>query len=131
MTPWTVSRQAPLSMGFSRQEYWSGLPFPSSGDLPHPGTEPTSFTFPALAGLFFTTSATWEGQISLVIAKSRSWVTCFPSPGFLPPMSFSKAESRVGKSKDARATCICSQILSLLLLLLLSHFSRVRLCATP
>ena len=38
-TPWTVARQAPLSMGFSRQEYWSGLPFPSPGDLPKPGIE--------------------------------------------------------------------------------------------
>ena len=41
-TPWTVVCQAPLSMGFSRQEYWSGLPFTSSGDLPNPGTEPVS-----------------------------------------------------------------------------------------
>ena len=41
-TPWTVARQAPLSMGFSRQEYWSGLPFPSAGDLPDPGIEPRS-----------------------------------------------------------------------------------------
>ena len=48
----TVARQASLSMGFSRQEYWSGLPFPSSGDLPDPGTEPA---FPALAGGFFAT----------------------------------------------------------------------------
>ena len=40
-TPWTVARQAPLSVGFFRQEYWSGLPFPSPGDLPHPGIEPT------------------------------------------------------------------------------------------
>ena len=40
--PWTVAHQAPLSMGFPRQEYWSGLPFPSPGDLPHPGTEPES-----------------------------------------------------------------------------------------
>ena len=39
-TPWTVAHQAPLSKGFSSQEYWSGLPFPSPGDLPHPGTEP-------------------------------------------------------------------------------------------
>ena len=51
-TPWTVTCQAPLSMEFSRQEYWSRLPFPSPGDLPHPGIEPTS---PALAGRFFTT----------------------------------------------------------------------------
>ena len=42
MTPWTVARQAPLSMGFPRQEYWSGLPFPSPGDLPNPGIEPRS-----------------------------------------------------------------------------------------
>ena len=42
VTPWTVARQAPLSMGFPRQEYWSGFPFPSPGDLPDPGTEPTS-----------------------------------------------------------------------------------------
>ena len=47
VTPWTVACQAPLSMGFSRQEYWSGLPFPSPGDLPSPGIEPGS---PALEG---------------------------------------------------------------------------------
>ena len=52
VTPWTVVRQAPLSMGFSRQEYWSGLPFPSPGDCPDPGVKPAS---PALAGGFFTT----------------------------------------------------------------------------
>ena len=46
-TPWTVARQAPLSMGFSRQEYWSGLPFPTPGGLPHLRTEPASFTSPA------------------------------------------------------------------------------------
>ena len=41
-TPWTIAHQAPLSMGFPRQEYWSGLPFPSPGDLPNPGTKPVS-----------------------------------------------------------------------------------------
>ena len=46
-TPWTVAYQAPPSMGFSRQEYWSGLPFPSSGDLPDPGIEPGSPAFQA------------------------------------------------------------------------------------
>ena len=45
-TPWTVAYQASLSMGFSRQEYWSGLPFPSPGDLPDPGIEPKSTAFP-------------------------------------------------------------------------------------
>ena len=59
-TPWTVARQVPLSMGFSRQEYWSGLLCPPPGDLPNPGFEPTSLTSPALADRFFTTSATWE-----------------------------------------------------------------------
>ena len=54
-TPWTVPCQAPLSMGFSRQEYWSELPFPLLGDLPNPGIEPTSPTSPVLAGGFFTT----------------------------------------------------------------------------
>ena len=46
-TPWTVSHQAPLSMGFSRQEYWSGLPYPSPGDLPKPGIKPGSPALPA------------------------------------------------------------------------------------
>ena len=62
MTPWSVASQVPLSVRFSRQEYWSGLPFPSSGDFSDPGTEPTSLECPALAGGFFTTSATWEAQ---------------------------------------------------------------------
>ena len=60
VTPWTVAHQAPLSMGFSRQEYYSGLPFSPPGDLPHPGIEPVSLVSPALAGGFFTTSTTWE-----------------------------------------------------------------------
>ena len=54
--PWTAAHQAPLSMGFSRQEYWSGLPFPSPGDLPHPGIKPKSLlASSALAGGFFMT----------------------------------------------------------------------------
>ena len=59
-TLWTIAHQAPLSMGFSRQEYWSGLPFPSPGDLLNPGIEPTSLMSPALADRFFTASITWE-----------------------------------------------------------------------
>ena len=51
-TQWTLAHQAPLSIGFSRQEYWSGLPFPSPGYLPHPGVKPAS---PTLAGGFLTT----------------------------------------------------------------------------
>ena len=59
-TPWTVARQAPLSTGFSGQEYRSGLPFPTPRDLPDPEIEPMSLMSLALADGFFTTSATWE-----------------------------------------------------------------------
>ena len=57
VTQWIAAHQAPLSMGFSRQEYWSGLPCPPPGDLPDPGTESTSLMSPALAGVFFTLEA--------------------------------------------------------------------------
>ena len=53
-------------MGFSHQEYWSGLPFPPPRDLPNPGIELTSLMSPALAGRLFTTSATWEAQFLLL-----------------------------------------------------------------
>ena len=56
----SLAHQAPLSMGFSRQEYWSGLPCLPPGGLPDPGIEPASFTSLALAGRFFAISATWE-----------------------------------------------------------------------
>ena len=59
-TPWTVAHQAPLSMGFSKQKYWSGWPLPSPEDLPNPEIEPTFLVSPALAGRFFITSATCE-----------------------------------------------------------------------
>ena len=55
VTPWTVTCQAPLSMEFSRQEYWSGLPFTSPEDLLNPGITPTCTAFPALPGRIFTT----------------------------------------------------------------------------
>ena len=57
--PWTVVRYTPLSMAFSRQEYWSRLPFPTPGDFPDSGIEPTSLVFPTLTCGFFTTSANW------------------------------------------------------------------------
>ena len=65
-TPRTIAHQAPLSMGFPRQEYWGRLPFPSPGDLPDPGMEPTSPLSPALASVFFTTSATWEAPLKRI-----------------------------------------------------------------
>ena len=55
VTPWTVAHQAPLSMGYSRPEHWSGLPFPSPVNLPDLGLEPVSLTSPAVAGGMFTT----------------------------------------------------------------------------
>ena len=58
----TVARQAPLSMAFFRQEYWSGLPCRPPGDLPDLEFEPTSLMSPALGGGFFTTNATWEAH---------------------------------------------------------------------
>ena len=65
VTLWTVACQAPLPMGFSRQEYWSGLLCHPPGDLPNPGIKPTSLTSPALASRFSTTSATWEAQVTV------------------------------------------------------------------
>ena len=74
-TPWTIAHQAPLSMEFSRQEYWSGSLFPIPGDLPNPGIEPKS---PALAGGFFTISAPWEapGRSSQRVDKTGAWGLC-------------------------------------------------------
>ena len=63
VTLWTIAQQVPLSMRFSRQEYWSGLPFPTPGNLSNPGTEPGSLEAPALAGGFFHHCATWEAHL--------------------------------------------------------------------
>ena len=65
VTPWTVVHQTSLSVGFSRQEYWSGLPCPPAEALPKQGIKPVSLMSPALADELFLTSATWEA-ISLV-----------------------------------------------------------------
>ena len=68
VTPWTVACHAPLSMGFSRQEYWSGLPFPSPGDLPDPGIEPTSSE---LSRRFFTTKPPGKPTCWIVYMKEQ------------------------------------------------------------
>ena len=73
VTPWLQPTQALLSLGFPRQEHCNGLPFPPTRDLPDPGIEPAS---PALAGGFFTTSATWETQLQ----KDSSTYGSFLSP---------------------------------------------------
>ena len=71
VTAWTVARQVPLSPELTRQEYWSGLPFPTPGDPPDPGIEPMS---PALASRFFTTSATWEAPINWLYSNIKQKV---------------------------------------------------------
>ena len=93
--PWAVARWAPLSMGFSRQKYWSGLPWPSSGDLPDLGIKPASLMSPALAGKFFTT---WEAPCVCVCVCVCVWsvkvlvtqscpTLCNPVDGSLPGCS--------------------------------------------
>ena len=74
---WTVALQAPLSMGFPRQEYWSGLPCPPPRDLPNPSLEPMSFMSPALAGWFFTTSTTWEVPYPIDVCVCVCVLSCF------------------------------------------------------
>ena len=82
-TPWTVAHQSLLSMEFSRQEHWSGLPFPSPGDPPYPGTEPVFPAFPALAGRFFYYCAPWEAHFTRVLYSKRKAILCqliWPTP---------------------------------------------------
>ena len=74
---WNVAHQAALSTGLSRQDYWRGLPCPPPGDPPDPGIKPTSLTSPALAGWFFTSSATWE---ALTRARSELFLEFQPLP---------------------------------------------------
>ena len=83
LTPWTVAHQAPLSMGFSRQEYWKGLPFPSPGDLPNPGIEPAALMPPASADGFFTTSAP-PGEAQLQSQQEPNTGGAGGRPPYLP-----------------------------------------------
>ena len=73
-TLWTVAYQDPLSMWFSRQEYWKGLPFPTPGDLRNPGIKPTSLVSPALAGQIFTTSSIWPITQHIILAQERKLI---------------------------------------------------------
>ena len=71
VTPWIVAHQAPLSMGLSRQEYWSGLPYPPPGDLPDPGIEPTTPEAPAVQAVSSTTEPLGKLQgLEAIISKS-------------------------------------------------------------
>ena len=90
-TLWTLVRQAPLSTGFSRQEYWTGLPCSPPGDLPDPGIEPLSFLSAVLLGRFFIPSTTWEalqGTTDLLSLQEHLLITNFSScQWFLPYQS--------------------------------------------
>ena len=69
VTPWTVARQAPLPVGLRKQEYWSGLPFPTPGDLPDPGIEHPSLIPFALASRFFTIEPHGKSHSSVPLSK--------------------------------------------------------------
>ena len=85
VTPWTVAHQAPLSVGFPRQEHWSGMSFLSPGDLPNPGIKPTSLVSPALAGRFFyhwchLGSPLGGFEALVVVVQSLSHIQLFVTP---------------------------------------------------
>ena len=82
-TPWTIASQAPLSMEFSRQEYWSGLLFPTPGDLPNLGIKATSPASPALTGRFFTTEKTHNFLTTNLCQQSDISVFLIHCLGFL------------------------------------------------
>ena len=97
-TPWTVAHQAPLSVGFSRREHWSGLPWPPPGNLPNPGMKPTSLMSPALAGRFFTTrppgKLSWGCCCSVVQSLSHGWLFVTPwTEGCQASLSFTISQS--------------------------------------
>jgi len=129
-TPWSAARQAPLSMGFSRQEYWSGLPCLLQGIFPTQGSNLFLLHLPVLAGRFFTTRATWEAHLSMLllllshvsdsVRPHRHQPTTLPrpwdSPGentgvgchFLQCMKV-KSESEAAQSCPALSDCMdCS-----------------------
>jgi len=101
MTLWTIAHQAPLSMGFSTQEYWSGLPCPPPGDFPERGIEPASLVSPALAGRFLPLAPPGKPNYIVCYAKyswRRKWQ---PTPVFLPGESHGR-RSLVGYSPRGR-----------------------------
>ena len=109
VTLWTAACQAPLSTGFSRQEYWSGLPCCPPGDLPHAGIEPGSPASSVLAGGFFTTSTTWEVLFQYtwpIISQIFAWtqLTC----GFRPNFQFPPTLSWASVTLSFKVCCLQS-----------------------
>jgi len=97
VTLWTIACQALLSMGFSRQECWGGLPCPPPGDLPDPGVKPAFLMSPALAGGFLTTGATWEAHILVLCLVTQLCLTVCDPMDCSPP-GFSVHEDSPGKN---------------------------------
>ena len=114
LTLWTVARQAPLSVGFPRKEYWSRLPFPFAETLPDPGINPTSPVSPALVGRFFT-KATWEAHgdsVSILFLKERKFgqvSACgilVPPPRMEPVSPVLEAESYPLECLGSPSVCV-------------------------
>ena len=100
VTSWTTAHQALLSMGFSRQEYWSRLPFLPPGNLPNPGIKPVSLNSPALASSFFTTSVIWEALGPILWYSTAAWR--FRNWPFLTCHSLARVFSlKEGKQKNS------------------------------
>ena len=97
---WTVAHEAPLSMEFSRQKYWSGLPRPPSGDCPDPGIEPESLMSPALTDRFFTTSAT-----SLRLAHLNSFTSKLSTNIFAPLWKLTQLQHPPLRSSHLKCLC--------------------------
>ena len=111
VTPWTVACQVPLSVGFPRQEYWSGLPFPSPGDLPGPGIEPVS---PSPAGGFFTTETPGKPKVENTWSKVKA--TCsdlsnWETSTMFEPQFFASCVLSHSKQQISSPFCVkyCSQ----------------------
>ena len=112
VTLWIVAHQAPLSMGLSRPEYWSGLPCPSPGDLPNPGIEPASLLSPALGAGFFTTITTWEAGPrqshalkvpQVILVRRQAWDSLLSSKegAALPAQSSGKKSSKINNVRES------------------------------
>ena len=101
---WIITRQAPLSMGFPRQEYWNGLPFPPPEDLPDPGMEPTSPASPASAGGFSTTEAPGRPILSQA-KKIRQVLACWPSDSVCASLSLSSQALLCIPARDSCHLC--------------------------
>ena len=132
-----IACQSPLSMGFFRQEYWSGLPCPSPGDLSNPGIKPASPVSLALAGMFFTASAAWEAPHLVYTIQQRSGTLLrVPKPPVIPLLEIL---SILNPEEDYSILklmfmCFCFQHLRLLniclYICLMTHSQQAHTCAT-